>query len=57
MICSLCKRAGNYYTDYKNKNKESDLLNAQQLHWLCSHKPNKSDDCFCGHRAEEIIQA
>lgn len=56
MICPLCKRAADYYSNYKNNNDEKDLLNAQQLHWACSNKPNKSDNCFCGHRTEPLIQ-
>lgn len=56
MICNICSKAGDYYTDYKKSNDEYYLTNAKQLHWLCANKPSQSDNCFCQHKTEPLVQ-
>jgi len=53
MICSLCKRAGDYYAEHKNNNKNLPLVNAKQLHWACANSPRNNGSCYCGHKTDE----
>jgi hypothetical protein len=56
MICNLCKRAGDYYTEHKNNKKKLALVNAKQLHSACINSPKNNGSCFCGHRTEDEVE-
>jgi len=56
MICNLCKRAGDYYTEHKNSKKKLALVNARQLHSACVNSPRNNGSCFCGHRTEDEVE-